>query len=53
MYELSMNYYATKRNGVILNHSDIENCTQSLVGRNGHEQIGHLDMISFIQRLKF
>ena len=49
-----MNYYDTRRNGAILNHSNIENCAQNMVGWKGyrHRQIGHSDMILFIQRLK-
>lgn len=37
----------------ILNHSNIENCAQNMVGRKGYRQIGHSDMSLFIQRLKF
>jgi len=48
-----MNYYDTRRNGAILNHSNIENCAQNMVGRKDYRQIGHSDIISFIQRLKF
>jgi hypothetical protein len=48
-----MNNYDTRRNGGILNHSNIENCAQNMVDRKGYRQIGHSDMILFIQRLKF
>ena len=48
-----MNYYDTTRNGAILNHFNIENYAQNMVGRKGRRQIGHSDMILFIQILKF
>jgi len=48
-----MNYHNTRTNRAITNHSNIENCAQNMVGRKDYRQIGHSDMISFIQRLKF
>ena len=48
-----MNYYDTTRKGAILNHFNIENYAQNMVGRKGRRQIGHSDMILFIQILKF
>jgi len=48
-----MNYYDSRRNGAILNHSNIENCAQNMVGWKGYRQIGHSHMISLVQRLKF
>jgi len=41
-----MNYYDTTSNGAILNHFNIENYAQNMVGRKGRRQI---DMILFIQ----
>ena len=48
-----MNYYDKKRNGAILNHSNIENCAQNMLRRKVYRQIGRSDMILSIQRLKF